>query len=138
MAAPQELEFYYFDESPQTPIEVWLGLPVLALIFLAILILTAVFFFKLRNSDRSLLATYATVRLRQLKYLSALAILVSMTLWVKASIQAFFNAAIAGWGLDRVIGPFSEAMTFLLFGTFIASIGLVCMLLVLGRGRHAE
>ena len=125
-------QFGFMSAEPTVPAHITMGLPVLFILFLVILGLTAAFLINRKKKDPNL-------RLRQIKYLSALAILISLLLSLISAARVFVNVGIGGLRAaddfgGLLIGPLSDAMMQLSWGILIASAGLFCMLIILGNG----
>ena len=132
-------QFGFMSAEPTVPAHITMGLPVLFILFLVILGLTAAFLINRKKKDPALVTAYLNLRLRQIKYLSALAILISLLLSLISAARVFVNVGIGGLRAaddfgGLLIGPLSDAMMQLSWGILIASAGLFCMLIILGNG----
>ncbi|WP_271078584.1 hypothetical protein [Aurantiacibacter sp. MUD61] len=137
MAATEipETEFGFIHEPMGPPAEAWFALISQMLIVCVILALTFAFFMRRRRLAAEARAALLRLRLLQLKYLAALAVLIGASMTGLLVYRALINAAVAGRGMDAALGPLAESLFWVITGVMIAAFGVLCMLLMLWRGR---
>lgn len=72
----------------------------------------------------------------QIKYLGFLSISISILAAIHKAQGVLLQAAIAGSGLERCVGPLAETLHLLEIGLAVALLALVCMMLVLAQSSR--